>query len=217
VVNDIYKSIHDFTSKDTAEKPLQKQFTMPKLDVDWRKNYLWTVFWKRVVASVLDGFIIGTPLILIYSLAVVPHVWNQYNEDVRNYNINYSYGFYGQPPSIMSVWIQLFFYYLLLVAIQIVIYAFMESSSWQGTLGKLIMKLQITDNAGNPISFWKSVVRNVIKCLIYAFASYLAYAYQSVGTIVFILFVIAQIISYTITKKFFHDQLSNTVIGERLK
>ena len=74
-------------------------------------------------------------------------------------------------------------YVLLMVAAQILICAFMESSKWRGTPGKLIMKLQITDNAGNPISFGKALIR---------------------------------IIAYSYSKKFFHDQLSNTVIGERL-
>ncbi len=61
-----------------------------------------------------------------------------------------------------------------------------------------------------PISFAKSVVRNVIKLLISAFAS--------IGDgILIIIYMVAQIISYARTKKFFHDQLSNTVIGERLK
>ncbi len=102
------------------------------------------------------------------------------------------------------------FSFLIIVAAQILIYAFMESSKWRGTPGKLIMKLQITDNAGHPISFGKSVVRNIIKLLISAFAG--------VGNgILLIIYIVAQIISYARTKKFFHDQLSNTVIGERLK
>jgi uncharacterized RDD family membrane protein YckC len=71
------------------------------------------------------------------------------------------------------------------------------------------MKLQITDNAGHPISFMKAVLRNVIKLLIGAFSNI------GDGVIVFI-YLIAQTIAYAKTKKFFHDQLSNTVIGERL-
>jgi hypothetical protein len=42
-------------------------------------------------------------------------------------------------------------------------------------------------------------------------------AFASIGNgILIVLYAVAQIISYTQTKKFFHDQLSNTVIGERL-
>jgi hypothetical protein len=71
------------------------------------------------------------------------------------------------------------------------------------------MKLQITDNAGNPISFGKAFIRNIIKWLISAFTGF-------GDGILPILYIIAQIVAYSYSKKFFHDQLSNTVIGERL-
>src|SRR5215831_7800613 len=43
VVNDIYKSITDFTKQSTPEKPVTPTFTMPRLQIDWRQNYLWKV------------------------------------------------------------------------------------------------------------------------------------------------------------------------------
>jgi len=195
VVNDIYKSINEFTRQATPEKPVQQTIITPELEIDWRKNYLWKVFWKRVAASFLDALIIGLPLYIIFYVAVL----------ARTANEMYYYGSISDETAI-----ELIFYYLVLVGVQIITYAFMESSNWRGTPGKLIMKLQITDNEGNPISFAKSVVRNVIKLLISAFAS--------IGNgILIIIYMVAQIISYARTKKFFHDQLSNTVIGERLK
>ena len=59
------------------------------------------------------------------------------------------------------------------------------------------------------ISFGKAFVRNIIKWLISAFTGF-------GNGILPILYIIAQIIAYSYSKKFFHDQLSNTVIGERL-
>ncbi len=195
VVKDIYKSINDFTKEATPEKPIQHAVTMPKLEIDWRQNYLWKVFWKRVAASLLDGIIIGIPLYIILVVMVIGSVSGGMDE-------------YGNISDESAG--AVLFSFLIIVAAQILIYAFMESSKWRGTPGKLIMKLQITDNAGHPISFGKSVVRNIIKLLISAFAG--------VGNgILLIIYIVAQIISYARTKKFFHDQLSNTVIGERLK
>jgi len=82
------------------------------------------------------------------------------------------------------------------MGVQILIYAFMESSSWWGTPGKRIMKLQITDKAGNPISFQKALLRNIIKLLIGAFSN--------IGDgILVIIYAVAQIVSYTQTKNFF--------------
>src|SRR6266487_2414944 len=188
VVKDIYKSINDFTKEATPEKPVQHAITMPKLEIDWRQNYLWKVFWKRVGASVLDGVIIGIPLYIVLVVMIIGSLSGGVDE-------------YGNISD-ESAGAVLFSFFIIVVA-QILIYAFMESSKWRGTPGKLIMKLQITDNAGHPISFGKSVVRNIIKLLISAFAG--------VGNgILLIIYIVAQIISYARTKKFFHDQLSNT-------
>lgn len=203
VVNDIYKAINDFAKpevKDTKVLAGPSQKTV--LEIDWRKNYLWKVFWKRVAASLLDGLIIGLPLYLVFYVLVLGSVqsYNSYSNDYYNYENNYMSG---------ETAVKIIFYYLMMVGAQILIYAFMESSSWRGTPGKRIMKLQITDKAGNPISFQKAIVRNIIKLLIGAFSN--------IGSgILVIIYAIAQIISYTQTKKFFHDQLSNTVIGERM-
>ncbi len=196
VVNDIYNSINQFTKQPSPDRPHEPQIVLPKLQVDWRNNYLWIVFWKRVAASLIDGVIIGVPLFIFFFVAIF--------SSLQNDNDYYNYGTPSAATAASTI-----FYYIIMVVIQIVIYAIMESSSWRGTPGKKIMKLQITDNAGNPISFSKSVIRNIIKLLISAFAGV-------GGGILFFLYMIAQIISYAKTKKFFHDQLSNTIIGERL-
>jgi len=79
----------------------------------------------------------------------------------------------------------------------------MESSKWRGTFGKRILKLQITDREGHPISFSRALVRNILRTLV-------GYSY-----LLLIPFII-QIFSFKKAKKLFHDQLSSTVIGERL-
>lgn len=210
VVNDIYKAINDFTKPEAAPvKPMAggggssiPSIKLPQtsiLEIDWRKNYLWKVFWKRVAASLLDTLIVGVPMFLIFNALVLNSVYGQGADEYGND----TYGYMSEDALF-----KVLFYYLLVTLAQIVIYAFMESSSWRGTPGKRIMKLQITDNAGNPISFGKAFLRNVIKLLIGAFSG--------IGDgVLLIIYAIAQIISYAKTKKFFHDQLSNTVIGER--
>jgi len=202
VVNDIYNAINDFSRTETTGATTQQTGSLGLgqksiLEIDWRKNYLWKVFWKRVAASLLDGLIIGIPLYLIFYMLVL-------NSALAQTDYNYDTG-YGSPEGQI---LEIMFYYLLIAGAQILICAFMESSKWRGTPGKLIMKLQITDNAGNPISFGKAFIRNIIKWLITAFTG--------VGNgILPILYIIAQIVAYSYSKKFFHDQLSNTVIGER--
>ncbi|MFM9911104.1 MAG: RDD family protein [Chitinophagaceae bacterium] len=201
VVKDIYAAINDFAKPEGKEK-IVKQGMPSKaiLEIDWRKNYLWKVFWKRVAATLLDGLIIAFPLYLIFYALIFNSVQAQGGD------------FYDQSYAGMSegTALTILFYFFMMVVAQILIYSYMESSSWRGTIGKRIMKLQITDNNGNPISFKKAMMRNIIKLLISAFSSI------GNGIIVFI-YLIAQVIAYSQTKKFFHDQLSNTVIGERLE
>ena len=203
VVNDIYNAINDFgKTQALGITPQQAGGSGSKiiLEIDWRKNYLWKVFWKRVAASLLDGLIIGIPLYIIFYMLVLGSASTK--TDYNYYDAGYAY---TSPEEKI---LEIMFYYLLIAGAQILICAFMESSKWRGTPGKLIMKLQITDNAGNPISFGKAFVRNIIKWVISAFTQ--------VATVLPILYIIAQIIAYSYSKKFFHDQLSNTVIGERL-
>ncbi len=79
----------------------------------------------------------------------------------------------------------------------------MESSKLHATLGKRLLKLQITDKNGNPITFFRALGRNILRTIVgYSF--------------IFIVPLIVQLIMFKSAKKLFHDQLSNTVIGERL-
>lgn len=49
----------------------------------------------------------------------------------------------------------------------IVYCAIAESSSWQGTLGKKMLGIKVSDEYGNRISFGKSILRNLSKILSY--------------------------------------------------
>jgi uncharacterized RDD family membrane protein YckC len=85
-----------------------------------------------------------------------------------------------------------------------IICAIFESSKYRGTFGKQIMKLEITDRNGNRVSFFKAFWRNIVR-LITAYSYFL------------ILPLIIQIFTFIKTKKFFHDQISYTVVGEKTK
>ncbi len=87
--------------------------------------------------------------------------------------------------------------------IYVIVCAAMESSGWRGTFGKRIMKLQITDRDGHPISFFRAFWRNAARLIV-------GYSY------LFILPMIIQYFTFKKTKQLFHDQLSSTVIGEML-
>ncbi len=85
-----------------------------------------------------------------------------------------------------------------------IICAIFESSKYRGTFGKQIMKLEITDRQGHRVSFFKAFWRNILRFIV-------AYSY------VLIIPFIIQILTFKKTRKFFHDQISYTVVGEKMK
>ncbi|MDQ3682172.1 MAG: RDD family protein [Bacteroidota bacterium] len=185
VVDDIYKSINDFTKSSTVATPLQHDITTPELKVNWRGKYFWKVFWKRFAAYLLDVVIIMIPVMTILYL-----IWgDDFLSEVKETTLTTTIVFYG---------------------VLILIWSWFDSSKWRGTPGKRIMKLQITDDIGNPISFQKALVRNVIKY------SLLAFADKDNSGVFALVFWIGQILCFIITKKFIHDYFSHTIIGERL-
>src|SRR5690554_567717 len=85
-----------------------------------------------------------------------------------------------------------------------IICAIFESSKYRGTFGKQIMKLEITDRHGHRVSFFKAFWRNILRFII-------GYSY------LFIVPLIIQIFRFRKTKKLFHDQISYTVVGQKMK
>jgi uncharacterized RDD family membrane protein YckC len=104
-------------------------------------------FWLRFVANLLDGLIIGvaiSPVTIIYFI----------------------YSFMSRNST--DFWPNFFFSALINIFTAIVswlYYAFMESSSKQGTLGKMALGLKVTDLTGNRISFGRATGRYFGKIL----------------------------------------------------
>ena len=90
------------------------------------------------------------------------------------------------------------------LGVYFIVCALMESSKRRGTYGKRIMKLQITDSDGHPIGFGRALWRNIVRFFV-------EYSYLLVFPL------IIQYFTFKKSKQLFHDQLSKTVIGERLK
>ena len=80
----------------------------------------------------------------------------------------------------------------------------MEASRWCATPGKRILKLQITNREGGRISYPRAFLRNILRTL--TFYSYLL-----------VIPLIIQYFRFQKTKKLFHDELSTTVIADRLQ
>jgi len=101
-------------------------------------------FWLRVVAAIIDGFVLSIPFIILFFLLFASAL----PELIRNQ---------GDPTVLVFTFLPRI---MLLGVIYIIgawlYWAKMESSSWQATLGKKALGLYVTDLAGRPVNFGKA-------------------------------------------------------------
>ena len=177
--------------KKVEQQPLKvkpKNINNVAMDVDWRKSYYKDVLWKRAVAFVLDVIITFIPAYL-FAMTLFFTLDAIINSSAIDEELS-------DNKILFGILFTLMFYFI--------ICAFFESSKHRGTFGKRIMKLEITDRNGHRVSFFKAFFRNILRVLT-------AISY------IFIIPLIIQIFTFIKTKKFFHDQLSYTVVGEKMK
>ena len=178
----------DIKTNDSGYSSLDADVFVP-IDMNWRRTYYRTSFIKRAVAYLIDIFITSAPacfLAFLSSFFILPMIFGKKTMAEIDDSTKLGFAF--------IIWLGIF----LLFSV-----ALMESSRWKGTFGKRIMNIEITDSYGNPISFGKALIRNILKFLVT-----LSYG------LVFPL--IIQIFMFIRTKQLFHDKFSNTIVGERL-
>lgn len=140
-------------------------------------------FWIRFLAFLLDSVILSVvcvPLFLIFLLPSVLKTISQVNRD--------------EPPP-AEFFAALFLMIPLFFVIAWLYEAWTTSSSWQGTVGKKVLRLKVTDEAGNRISFGRSTGR--------FFAKLLSRAIMQIGFIM---------IGFTERKQGLHDMLAGTLV-----
>jgi len=101
-------------------------------------------FWKRVIAYLIDAFIIAFPVTMIFG-TVIPEVLKTENIEVTTVTVS-------MPQIIMLVASWVYF-------------AGLESSAWQATIGKKMLGMKVTDAEGERINFVKASIRYVSKIL----------------------------------------------------
>ena len=139
-------------------------------------------FWIRFLAYLLDGVILNilfVPIFLIFLLPTFVKAISQINAE--------------EPPT------ELFGAILLMIpvlyAIQWLYEALTTSSSWQGTVGKKVLRLKVTDEAGKRISFARATGR--------FFGKIVSGMIMDVGFIM---------IAFTDRKQGLHDMIAGTLV-----
>ncbi len=116
----------------------------PSLAVPSREHY--AGFWLRVPAAIMDLIILAIPLALAVSyLSVAMGSWRAFLELHP-----------GQSPQeIVAAFGRTYLFAILcfFIITSWLYFAFFESSSWQGTLGKKFIGLSVADLHGNRVTF----------------------------------------------------------------
>jgi len=126
-------------------------------------------FWKRVAATLLDGIIVGIPLAIIL---VILFPGDDLTTTLQSTGVSF--------------------------AIQLLYKSLMESSAKQGTLGKMIVGIQVTDLFGQRISFGRAVGRY--------FASMLSSLTLMIGYM---------LAGWTSRKQALHDMIAGTLVIDK--
>ncbi|HLY98693.1 MAG TPA: RDD family protein [Candidatus Angelobacter sp.] len=139
-------------------------------------------FWIRVLAHFIDGIIVGLPMIPLAVVFLLPSI-------IRTAQS----GWEDQPPAWVFTTLPLIV--LAVLCMPWLYEALLTSSSWQGTIGKRILHLKVTDLEGNRISFGRASGRFFAKSL-----SHL---------VCFLLYVI---VAFTDRKQGLHDMVAGTLV-----
>jgi uncharacterized RDD family membrane protein YckC len=118
-------------------------------------------FWLRFVAIVIDAIIIGIAqsFIIVPLLAAVGFGFATGADSMDFSDPEQAAGIVASLAALMGG------YWILAMCIQILYFTFMESSKFQGTIGKMALGLIVTDLNGSKLDFTKALIRNLCKII----------------------------------------------------
>jgi uncharacterized RDD family membrane protein YckC len=115
-------------------------------------------FWIRLLAYLIDHIILSAIAAPLFFIMVLPAIIRIAREAEQN----------QEPPSpelIITILSSVFVYIALAFVGQWLYEALLTSSSWQGTIGKRVLRLKVVDEAGNRIGFGRATGRFFAKIL----------------------------------------------------
>jgi uncharacterized RDD family membrane protein YckC/DNA polymerase III epsilon subunit-like protein len=172
------KISNTLTSEPPSQKPLVITHSTSNQDNDLGVYHqTFAGFWKRFVAFLIDYsliFLISSILAYFTNYEIPPNAKGPYSI------FGYAIVFFTYPPGMIIAWLY---------------YAIMESTKYQGTLGKLALKIKVTNDKGLKVSFGKATGRY--------FAKIFSGLFFGIGFIM---------IAFTARKQGLHDQMANCCV-----
>ena len=120
-------------------------------------------FWIRLVAYIIDRAVLGVVFVPGFFIFILPAIIAAHSEGALEG---------GTPPVELIRSVALFVF--LAIGSHMFYEILLTSSSWQGTIGKKLLHLKVTDDFGNRISVGRSTGRFFAKILS-GMASYIGF------------------------------------------
>jgi len=118
-------------------------------------------FWMRFLALIIDGIIIGVvrwiiilPILAAMGIGMASEIQSLDTDDPST-----------ALPIIGTIMAFAGISMLVSTLIWILYYTLMETSKYQGTVGKIALGLIVTDVNGNKLDFSKALIRNICKII----------------------------------------------------
>jgi uncharacterized RDD family membrane protein YckC len=144
-------------------------------------------FWIRFLAHLIDHVILGAVAAPLFFITILPSIIRIAHQAERDQE--------PSPEMIIAIVSSVFIYIALAFVGQWLYEALLTSSSWQGTIGKRVLRLKVVDEAGNRIGFGRATGR--------FFAKILSSMFMCIGFIM---------IAFTERKTGLHDMLASTLV-----
>jgi uncharacterized RDD family membrane protein YckC len=138
--------------------PLTQPFPRPYVPPPLFPESAYAGFWLRVVAHLIDGLLAGIAFCFVF-LAGIAAIGIGYFRDLIHQTNNPEDIF---TPGLIAI---IFLFSSISIVMMWIYYAWMESSSYQGTLGKMALGLYVTDLEGRRISFARASGRYFAKLI----------------------------------------------------
>jgi uncharacterized RDD family membrane protein YckC len=116
-------------------------------------------FWLRFVAYIIDAILIYAvqAIIILPVLGMLGMSFVNNPSSFENMTEAEAMGMFASIMAAASATSLVFF------ILTVLYYSFMESSKYQGTVGKLVFGLKVTDESGAKLDFIKALIRNLCK------------------------------------------------------
>ena len=123
------------------------------------KIYPYAGFWKRTVAFIIDSVILSIPMLVGFAIIMHKFAFTILSLEATKTT--------ADNPESFATMMEMYVGVLLLQAFSFLLFwlynAWLESSSWQATLGKKCMGIKVVDHQGGRISFWRATGRTFSK------------------------------------------------------